>query len=111
MIAWFILICNFLFFLFLILIFFFSSDSPDIPVRATRAVFSQLEDAEMDEILPIPETEKSPEITGIPQSSPSMHHACSSDSPPDNRAAQPDTELYYEEVDDPSSLKTELDSE
>ncbi|MCI4389373.1 hypothetical protein PGIGA_G00097100 [Pangasianodon gigas] len=87
------------------------SDSLDEPISAPLAVFSQSEDVEKDEILSLPETEKSPEITGIPQSSPSMHQACSSTSLPDNRAAQPDTDLYYGEVDDPSYLKTELDSE
>ncbi|XP_053470324.1 barttin [Ictalurus furcatus] len=87
------------------------SDSSDEPVRAPLAVFSQIEDVEKDEILSLSETEKSPEITGIAQSSPSMHQACSSTSLPDNRAAQPDTDLYYGEVDDPSFLKTELDSE
>lgn len=90
---------------------FNSSDSSDEPVRAPLAVFSQIEDVEKDEILSLSETEKSPEITGIAQSSPSMHQFCSSASLPDNRAAQPDTDLYYGEVDDPSCLKTELDSE
>ncbi|KAF4070857.1 hypothetical protein AMELA_G00278420 [Ameiurus melas] len=80
------------------------SDSSDEPVRAPLAVFSQLEDVEKDEILSLSETEKSPEITG-------MHQACSSASLPDNRTAQPDTDLYYGEVDDPSCLKTDLDSE
>ncbi|KAB5539766.1 hypothetical protein PHYPO_G00092940 [Pangasianodon hypophthalmus] len=87
------------------------SDSSDEPISAPLAVFSQSEDVEKDEILSLAEREESPEITGIPQSSPSMHQACSSTSLPDNRAAQPDTDLYYGEVDDPSYLKTELDSE
>ncbi|KAK3542166.1 hypothetical protein QTP86_016426 [Hemibagrus guttatus] len=90
------------------------SDSPDEPIRAPLAVFSHIEDVEedkKDEIPSLAETGQSPEITGIPQSSPSMQQACSSTSLPDKRAAQPDTDLYYGEVDDPSSLKTELDSE
>lgn len=92
-------------------LFIHSSDSLDEPVRAPLAVFTPLEDVEKDEILSLAKTEKSPEITGINQSSPSMHHACSSAFLPDNRAAQPDTDLYYGEVDDTSCLKTELDSE
>ncbi|GAA6094589.1 barttin [Tachysurus ichikawai] len=87
------------------------SHTPDEPVRAPLAVFSQMEDVEKDEIHSLDETGQSPEITGIHQSSPSMHQACTRDSLPDNRAAQPDTDLYYGEVKDPSCLKTELDSE
>ncbi|KAM9435506.1 barttin [Clarias gariepinus] len=47
------------------------SDSLGEPVRAPLAVFSQLDDVEKDETLPLAETEKSPEVPSIPQSSPS----------------------------------------
>ncbi|KAI5619872.1 barttin [Silurus asotus] len=88
------------------------NDSRVEPARAPLAVFGQLEDVEKDEILSQAETEKSPEIISTTlQSSPCMHQACSSASPPDSRAAQPDTDLYYGEVDEPCSLETELDSE